>query len=72
MATHSSMLAWRIPWTGDPGRLQSMGSQIKTTVRYHLTSVRIAIIKSNNLQTINAGEGVEKQEPSHTAGGNAN
>ena len=26
MATHSSILAWRIPWTGDPGGLQSMGS----------------------------------------------
>ena len=25
MATHSSILAWRIPWTQDPGRLQSMG-----------------------------------------------
>ena len=24
MATHSSILAWRIPWTEDPGRLQSM------------------------------------------------
>ena len=27
MATHSSLLAWRIPWTEDPDRLQSMGSQ---------------------------------------------
>ena len=27
MATHSSILAWKIPWTEDPGRLQSMGSQ---------------------------------------------
>ena len=27
MATHSSILAWRIPWTGEPGRLQSMESQ---------------------------------------------
>ena len=27
MATHSSVLAWRIPWTEEPGRLQSMGSQ---------------------------------------------
>jgi len=27
MATHSSILAWRIPWTGEPVRLQSMGSQ---------------------------------------------
>ena len=25
MATHSSILAWRIPWAGEPGRLQSMG-----------------------------------------------
>ena len=28
MATHSSILAWNIPWTEDPGNLQSMGSQI--------------------------------------------
>ena len=27
MATHSSILAWRIPWTKEPGGLQSMGSQ---------------------------------------------
>ena len=27
MATHSSILAWRIPWTDEPGRLQAMGSQ---------------------------------------------
>ena len=27
MATHSSILAWRIPWTGEPGSLQSIGSQ---------------------------------------------
>ena len=27
MATHSSILAWRIPWTMEPGGLQSMGSQ---------------------------------------------
>ena len=26
MATHSSFLAWRIPWTEEPGRLQSIGS----------------------------------------------
>ena len=44
--------------------------QIKTTMRYHLTPVKMAIIKS--LQTINAGEGVEKREPSCTVGGNVN
>ena len=27
MATYSSTLAWKIPWTEEPGRLQSMGSQ---------------------------------------------
>ena len=32
MATHSSTLAWRIPWTEEPGRLQSMGS---LRVRYY-------------------------------------
>ena len=31
MATHSSILAWRIPWTGESGELQSLGSQ---RVRY--------------------------------------
>ena len=30
MATCSSILAWRIPWTEEPGRLQSMGSQYQT------------------------------------------
>ena len=30
MVTHSSTLAWRIPWTEEPGRLQSLGSQSRT------------------------------------------
>ena len=44
--------------------------QIKTTMRCNLTPVRMAIIK--NLQTINAGEGVEKRDPSCTVDGNVN
>ena len=44
--------------------------QIKTTMRYHLTPVRIVIIKS--LQTISAEESVQKREPSCTVGGNVN
>ena len=44
--------------------------QIKTTMRYHLTPFRMA--SSESLQTINAGEGVEKREPSYTVGGNVN
>ena len=30
MVNYSSILAWRIPWTEEPGRLQSMGSQSRT------------------------------------------
>ena len=38
MATHSSILAWRIPWTEQPRGLQSMGSQSQTqlSTRSHL------------------------------------
>ena len=36
MATHSSILAWRIPWMEDPGGLQSMGLQrVHTIERLH-------------------------------------
>ena len=31
MAIHSSILAWRIPWTEEPSRLQFMGSELDTT-----------------------------------------
>ena len=33
MATHSNILAWKIPWTEEPGGLQSMGSQSQTRLR---------------------------------------
>ena len=46
--------------------------QIKTTMKYHLISVRMAIIKKKKIQTINAAEGVKKREPSYTVGGNVN
>ena len=53
MATHSSILVWRIPWTAEPGRLQSMGlleleqipniknsqSQIKSTYFFKLNTI---------------------------------
>ena len=38
MATHSSILAWRIPWTDEPGGLQSMGSQRVGHDTYHQQS----------------------------------
>ena len=44
--------------------------QIKTTMRF--TSHQLEWASSENLQTTNAGEGVEKREPSCTVGGNVN
>ena len=44
--------------------------QIKTTMKYHLTPVRMASIKK--LETINAGKGVVKRGPSYIIGGNVN
>ena len=46
--------------------------QIKTAMRYQLTLVKMAVIKKKkkkNLQTINAGENVERRDPSYTVGG---
>ena len=44
MATYSSILAWKIPWTEEPGGLQSMGSQ---RVRHNLAT------KQQQLQLMN-------------------
>ena len=41
MTTHSSILAWEIPWIEEPGDLQSMGSQSQTRLNnehFHLSS----------------------------------
>ena len=43
--------------------------QVRTTMRYHLTLVRMAIYRFKNLQIINAGEDVEKRKPSCIVGG---
>ena len=46
MATHSSILAWRIPWTEEPGGLQSMRSQKPSDTTEQLTlSVLFATIR---------------------------
>ena len=40
MATHFSILAWRIPWTEEPGRLQSMESQrVRHDFHFHFSPV---------------------------------
>ena len=49
MAKHSSILAWRIPWTEEPGRLQSMGSQESDTTLLHILESEIPNIIWNSL-----------------------
>ena len=43
MATYSSILAWRIPWTEEPGWLQSMGSQKDMTEQLTLSQVALEV-----------------------------
>ena len=38
MATHSGILAWRLPWAEEPGGLQSMGLQSQLQLRAHAGS----------------------------------
>ena len=52
MATHPSILAWEIPWTEEPGGLQSMGSQ---RVRHDLATERTRIqseVTTLNIDTL--------------------
>ena len=39
MVTHSSMLAWKIPWMEEPGRLESMGHKESDTAEQELVSL---------------------------------
>ena len=43
MATYSSILGWRIPWTEEPGGLPSMGSQSQTRLSTHTPMGTLAI-----------------------------
>ena len=49
MATHSSVLAWKIPWTEEPGGLQSMGSR---RVGQDGSNLAAAAAAQNNLEWI--------------------
>ena len=48
MATHSSVLAWRIPWTEEPGGLQSTGSQSST----QLSNFRMTLYQATGLMIL--------------------
>ena len=49
MAIHSSILAWKIPWAEEPGRLQSMGSQ---KVRHYLETTQ----QQHNMKEVLSGK----------------
>ena len=50
MAPHSSILAWEIPWTEEPGSLQSMGSQSRTPLSdFTFTFTKMEVATSQGL-----------------------
>ena len=56
MATHSSILAWRIPWTEEPGRLQSMNGVAELDTTEQLTQVGLSLGLGEKLGTCRHGE----------------
>ena len=63
MATHSSILAWEIPWTEEPGGLQFMGYQrvrhgLATTTAKHLKKKKMLV---NTIREFQNGEKKEKE-----------
>ena len=62
MATYSSILAWKVPWTEDPGGLQSIGSQSRTRLsRTHSPQIQAA--PASNPEGRCGGHGLQK--PTH-------
>ena len=53
-ATHSSTLAWKIPWTEGPGRLQSMGLQRDTTERLNF-HFNVPLLGFNDMSQAGSG-----------------
>ena len=50
MATHTSILAWEIPWKEEPGGLQSIGAELDTNKHTH-TSAVVFFLKNLGLST---------------------
>ena len=53
MATHSSTLAWRIPWREKPGRLQSMGSQFTFTFHPQVITLTFMVFQYPSASVVN-------------------
>ena len=59
MATHSSILAWRIPWTEEPGGLQSMTEHTRTRMCVRL--IKRELIRTPLSQRQHVGDSVEER-----------
>ena len=62
MATHSNILAWRIPWTEEPGGLQSMESQ--RVGHSWVTSLSLSVINTITARPLNLAKSCQPLEPS--------
>ena len=63
MATYSSILAWRIPWTEEPGRLQSVGSQESDmTEQLNYYSVQFISVVKNIFVLVKSNPNMDKTE----------
>ena len=60
MATHSSILAWKIPWTEEAGRLQSMGSQSWTRLSNFTWTFKYSLFYEKNRQVVHATQRIKK------------
>ena len=82
MATHSSILAWRIPWTEEPDWLQSMGSETSQTQLFttpgavaHQASLSMRILQAIILEWVampfsrGSSQPRDRTQVSHIAGG---
>ena len=79
MATHSSILAWRILWTEDPGRPQSMGSQEADTAQqlnhHHISLIypvaqtvkRLPIMRETRVRFLGQEDPLEKEMAIHSS-----
>ena len=81
MVTHSSILAWKIPWTEEPGRLQSMGSQSWTGLKQLSTNLLWAshvelVVKNSSasqelqetqVQSLDQEDPLEKEMATHSS-----
>ena len=63
MATYSSTLAWKIPWTEKPGRLQSMGSQSQTG----LSNFNLPAMQKTRIQSLEWENPLEKEMATHSS-----